>query len=95
MKEANGVHGMAKFAASRSGSKYVICTEGWKGMVVNNLMYGCGVFVWSQNECNDFKVEQNEMGKCICDVVKVKNECISGETGWSSFEEREAKAMVS
>ena len=37
MKEANGVLGMVKFAAS----KYVIGREGWKGLVVNKLMYGC------------------------------------------------------
>ena len=29
------------------------------------------------------------------DVVNVKNQLIRGETGRSSFEEREAKAMVS
>ena len=34
MKESNGVLGMIKFAASRSGSKFVIGREGWKGMVV-------------------------------------------------------------
>ena len=31
MKEANGVLGMVKFAASRSGSKFVIGREGWNG----------------------------------------------------------------
>ena len=28
------------------------------------------------------------------DVGNVRNELIRGETGWSTFEEREAKAMV-
>ena len=95
MKEANGVLGMVKFAASRSGSKFVIGREGWKGMVVNKLMYGCGALVWSQTECNDLEVKQNEMGRWLWDVVNVKNELVRGETGWSTFEEREAKAMVS
>ena len=58
MKEANGVFGMVKFAASRSGSKFIIGREGWKGMVVNKLMYGCGaqlyglklnVMIWKCN----------------------------------------------
>ena len=40
MKEANGVLGMVKFAANRSGSKYVIGREGWRGLVVNELMCG-------------------------------------------------------
>ena len=35
MKEENGVLGMVKFAASRSGSKHVIGREGWIGLVVN------------------------------------------------------------
>ena len=41
MMEANGVPGMVKYAATRSGSKYVVGREGWKSMVVNKLMYGC------------------------------------------------------
>ena len=36
MKEANGVLGIVKFVASRSGSKFVIGRAGWKGLVVNN-----------------------------------------------------------
>ena len=54
MKEANGVLGKVKFAASRSGSKYVIGREGWKDLVVNTLMYVCGALVWSQNENGGF-----------------------------------------
>ena len=42
MKEANRVIRMTKYAANRSGSKYVVGREGWKGMVVNKLMYGVG-----------------------------------------------------
>ena len=40
MKEANGVLGMVKCAASRSESKFVIDREGWRGLVVNKQMYG-------------------------------------------------------
>ena len=42
MKEANGLIGMVKYAAERSGSKYVIGREGWKTIIVSTLMYGCG-----------------------------------------------------
>ena len=42
MVEANGVIGMIKYAAKRSGNKYVIGREGWKGIAVSKLMYGCG-----------------------------------------------------
>ena len=58
-------------------------------MVVNKLMYRCGALVWSQTECNDLEVKHNEMGRWLCDVVNVNNEFVRGETGWSTFEERE------
>ena len=35
------------------------------------------------------------MGRWFCDVVNFKNELVRGETGWSTFDEREPKAMVS
>ena len=51
MVDANGVLGMVKYAAARSGSKYyVVGREGWNSMVVilNKLLYGCGALVWYQ-----------------------------------------------
>ena len=38
MKEANGLIEIVKYAAERSGSKYVIGREGWKTMIVSKLM---------------------------------------------------------
>ena len=58
-------------------------------------MYGCGALVWSQTLCNDLEVKQNEMGRWLWDVVSVKNELMRRDTGWSIFEEIEAKAMAS
>ena len=46
MVDANGVLGMVKYAAAKLGSNYVVGREGWKGMVVNKLMYGCGALAW-------------------------------------------------
>ena len=34
------------------------------------------------------------MWRWLWDVGNVRNELIRGETGWNTFEEREAKAMV-
>ena len=94
MVEANGVIGMIKYAAKRSGNKYVIGREGWKGIAVSKLMYGCGALAWYQTECDDLEVKQNDMGRWLwTDCRHVRNELIRGETGWSTFEEREAKAM--
>ena len=89
------VLGIVKFAASRSRSKFVIGREGWNGLVVNKLMYGCGPFVCSQNEFNDLEVKQNEMGRWLWDVVNVKNERIRGETGCNTFQrEKQMRSQV-
>ena len=63
-------------------------------MVVNKLMYGCGALAWYQHECDDLEVRQNGMDRWLWDVGNVRNELIRGETGWSTFEERPANAMV-
>ena len=76
------------------GNKYVVGREGWKGMVVNKLMYGCGALPWYQKECDDLEIKQNGISRWLRDVENVRNELIRGDTGWSTFEEREAKVMV-
>ena len=63
MKEANGLIGMVKYAAGRSGRKYVIGREGWKTMIVSMLIYGCGALSWYQRECDDLEVIQNGFGR--------------------------------
>ena len=80
---------MIKYAVARSGSTYVISREGWKGMVVNKLMYGCGALAWYQKECDNLEIRQNGMGRWLWDVDNVRNELIRGETGWNTFKERE------
>ena len=62
MVDADGVPGMVKYAAARSGSKYVVGREGLKSMVVNKLMYGCGALAWYQHECDDLEVRPNGIG---------------------------------
>ena len=42
--------------------------------------------MWYQHECYDLEIRQNGMGRWLWDV---RNELIRGETGWSTFEERE------
>ena len=76
MVEAIGVPGMVKYAAARSGSKYMVDREGWKSMVVNKLMYGCGALAWYKYECDDLEIRQNGMGRWLWDVGTVRNELI-------------------
>ena len=83
---------MVKYASERSGKKYVIGRERWKAMIVSKLMYGCGVLAWYQRECGDLEVIQNGFGRW--EVGKVRNELVRGESGWSSFAEREVKCIV-
>ena len=53
------------------------------------LMYGCGALVCYQHECDELEIRQNGMGRWLWDVGNVRNELIRGDTGWSTFEERE------
>ena len=94
MKEANGLIGMVKYAAERSGRKYEIGREGWKAMIVSKLMYACGALPWYQPECNDLEAIQNGLGRWLWEVGKVRNELVRDESGWSPFAEREVKCMV-
>ena len=94
MKEVNGPIGMVKYAAERSGSKYVIGREGWKTMIASKLMYGCGALAWYQRECDDLEVIQNSFGRWLWEVGNVRNELVRSESGWSSFAEREVKCIV-
>ena len=90
----NGLIGMVKYAAERTGSKYVIGREGWKTMIVSKLMNGCGALAWYQRECNDLEVIQNGFGRWLWEVRKVRNELERGESGYSSFAEREVKCIA-
>ena len=57
-------------------------------------MYRACALAWYQAECDDLEVLQNEMGRWIWGVrTNVRNELVRGETGFSTFQEREAKAM--
>ena len=58
MVDANGVLGMVKYAAARSVIIYVIGRVGWKSIVVNKLLHGCGALVWYQHECDDLEIRQ-------------------------------------
>ena len=67
------VLGMVKYAAARSGSKYVVGIEGWKSMVVNKIMYGCGALAWYWKECDDLEIRHNEMGRWLWNVENVRD----------------------
>ena len=70
----------------------MIGREGWKTMIVNKLMYGWGALAWY--ECDDLEVIQNGCGIWLWEVGKVWNELVGGESGCSSFAEREVKCIV-
>ena len=68
--------------------------EKYGSKVVNILMYGCVALVWYQHECDDLEIRQYGMGRRLWDVGNARNELIRGETGWSTFEKREANSMA-
>ena len=72
----------------------MIGREGWKTMIVSKLMYGCGALAWYKRECDDLEVIQNGFGRWLWEVGNVRNELVRGESGWSSFAERDVKCIV-
>lgn len=95
LKEVMRTVGMVKFAAARSGSRLIIGKEGWKGMVVPRLMYGGGALRWSAKEVAELERKQTEMMRYAWRVGKTVGPAVlRGETGYSSFEEREARAKL-
>ena len=52
--------------------------------------------MWStgQRECDDLEVIQNGFGRWLWEVGNGRNELVRGESGWSSFAEREVKCIV-
>ena len=50
-------------------------------MILNKLMYGCGVLAWYQHECDNLEVRQNGMGRLFWNVGNVRNDVIGEETG--------------
>ena len=72
----------------------MIGREGWKTMIVSKLMYGCGALAWYQRECDDLEVIQNGLVRWLLEVGKVRNELVRGDSGCSSFAERDVKCSV-
>ena len=63
--------------------------------MLNKPMYCAGALTWYEKEYDELERMQREMGRWIwgCKLY-VKNELVQGETGWSSFREREVKAKI-
>ncbi|ELU12139.1 hypothetical protein CAPTEDRAFT_202238, partial [Capitella teleta] len=86
---------MAKFAAKRSGSYFVVGREAWKSLIVSRVMYASGALVWNENVRKNVERMQNEYGRWMWRLERtVRNAAVHGESGWSSFWEREVKAKV-
>ena len=73
MMDTNGVLGMVKYAAARSGSKYGVGREGWNCMIVKKMMYGCGALAWYQKDSDDLKITHNGMGRWLWGVDNARN----------------------
>ena len=58
------------------------------------LFEGCGALAWYQRGCDYLEVIQNGFGRWVWEVGNVRNGLVRGESGWSSFAEREVKCIV-
>ena len=56
---------------------------------------GAGALSWYEKEYEELDILQREIGRWIwgCKMY-VKNKLVRGETGWSSFKEKAAKAKI-
>ena len=63
-------------------------------MIVCTLMYGCGALAWYHREYGDLEVIQNGFGRWLWEVGKERNKIVRGESGWSSFAEKEVKGII-
>ena len=92
LKRVGNLTGMIKYAAKRSGSRFVVGREGWKSLVVGRFMYGVAAVGWTAVERNKAEALQKKFGRSMWRVeTSVRSSVVHGETAWSSFWEREAK----
>ena len=95
MKDIGRTVGMLKYAGGRSGARDWLLREGWKGVGVPRCMYGVAVLDWGDKEMRGMEATQNDMGRWIWKVGKwAPKAWVRGECGWSTMEEREAKAKL-
>ena len=47
IRRAGSLVGIVKYAANRSGNRFVVGREAWKGLLVSKLMYGAGALKWN------------------------------------------------
>ncbi|ELU12026.1 hypothetical protein CAPTEDRAFT_188109 [Capitella teleta] len=74
---------------------FLVARERWKNMMVCKAMYGAGAIVWKRAEAKSLEVMQSEFGRWLWRVdMSVRNAAVQGESGWSTFEEREVKAKM-
>jgi len=94
-REAGRLAGMVEYAGGRAIAREWVLREGWKGLIVRQLMYGAAVLPWSQAYLEKLEKFQHSMGRFILKAgIFAPLPWISGECGWSTFGEREAKAKL-
>jgi hypothetical protein len=95
MQRVGKTFGLIKYGGARAAAREWMMREAWKGICVPILMYGGAVNVWRQQDLCEMEKMQNEMGRLILQTKKwVPVPWIRGECGWSTFEQREAKAKL-
>lgn len=95
LKKVGSLVGMTKYASKRSGSRFVIGREAWKSMVVGRMIYGVAAVGWTAAERRKVENLQMDFGRWLWRAGRwVRNVVIHGETGWSTFWEREAKVRA-
>ena len=82
---------MAKFRAN----KYEVIRGIWKGIAVPSLMYGMNVVNWTNGDMTKLEIVQNKIARLALGSNQMTAVvALSGDMGWSSFEERFMKGRL-
>ena len=85
------LHSSIKFRSN----KYQVVRGLWKGVAVQQILYGANVINWTTEEIRSLDTIQNKVGRIGLGAnYYVAVEGIRGEMGWSKFEERIDKGTL-
>lgn len=66
----------------------------WKVVIVPKIMFGMAGRVCTQNEINWYESMQEQVARWLWKTRGCSGAAIMGETGFSSFQERESKIKI-
>ena len=93
--KAKKLAGLTYTASMRKRNKYEVIRELWKGVAVPACMYGAEIINYRKSDMEDLERTQNKVARLALGAPKYTAvEGLRGELGYSTWEERIAKAHI-